>query len=232
MEKERNGTKHKSVPFAGQEKETVRDRLLVLIGGRSARKAALDWGISYSTLNNYLTRNTQPSLNVAYDICSIEGVSLEWFAGGECEMFKVAKPCEPNKLENHPISTSNIEGLSELQKKWLSIFNYLTDDEAQNLIRLFHRKGIETAIQQLLAPNNDSGIDSTVKAALEAIDSLETRNSLKGTLRALLLMGIGAGDSEIDKEILDGVESLKRAKSPGAEDKALTPVLNEQKKIG
>lgn len=77
-------------------KEKIADRLRVLIGKRSVRAAAQDWGLSFSTLNNYLTRGTEPSLNVVIKIANVERVSVEWIATGT----------EPEKRNDTPASAS------------------------------------------------------------------------------------------------------------------------------
>ncbi|MBA5838446.1 bacteriophage CI repressor, partial [Morganella morganii] len=82
MQKKEEGKKSKFVSIESTTKETFKDRLIKLIGKRSVRKASEDWGLPYSTLNNYLTRNTLPTLNVVMDISSIEKVSIDWLAYG------------------------------------------------------------------------------------------------------------------------------------------------------
>ncbi|SQD03496.1 repressor protein [Escherichia coli] len=56
--------KGKSLSLPEVTKESIPERLRELIGKRSVRAAAKDWGLSFSTLNNYLTRGTEPSLSV------------------------------------------------------------------------------------------------------------------------------------------------------------------------
>lgn len=61
---------------------SLAERLRYLIGRRSTRAAAKAWQLSYSTLNNYITRGTEPSLSVAAKIAELEGVTIEWLAWG------------------------------------------------------------------------------------------------------------------------------------------------------
>ncbi|EEC7727399.1 bacteriophage CI repressor [Escherichia coli] len=72
----------KAFAFVEEGKESIQDRIKQLIGGRSMRQAAMDWGLSYSTLNNYFEKGTTPGLKVVKDICRVENVSLEWLILG------------------------------------------------------------------------------------------------------------------------------------------------------
>lgn len=80
--------KHENLSFSGYSKENIPGRLRVLIGSRSIRSAAKDWGLSFSTLNNYLSRKIEPSLEVALKISSAENVSIEWICGLENYSYK------------------------------------------------------------------------------------------------------------------------------------------------
>lgn len=51
--------------FVDRGKESFRERLVKLIGNRSVRTAASDWGIPPSTLNNYIHKGTEPSFKIA-----------------------------------------------------------------------------------------------------------------------------------------------------------------------
>jgi hypothetical protein len=71
------------ISFLSESKETMKDRLLQLIGTRSRRQAAEDWGIKYATLNNYLTaRESLPRPNVVKQIADAEGVDSNWILYG------------------------------------------------------------------------------------------------------------------------------------------------------
>jgi hypothetical protein len=224
-----NNKSTEDVSFPSDRKESFKQRLLQLIGNRSVRAAAIEWGLSVSTLNNYITKGTEPALKAVQLIANKERVSLDWLAGDA-----------PNKDLNSNLSNETVQVVhvdtsneaSKLANAWMDIFHSLSTDEAQRLIRLFHRKGIENAIQLLLASTPASHEQDDVDAALEAIEKLQTRNTLKGTLRSVLLMGLENGNAEIDREILDGIESIKRAQAPGEKDKNLTPAFSEHKKIG
>lgn len=93
--------KEATVVIDDTEKESISARLRQLIGVRTVRAAAREWGLSFSTLNNYLTRGTEPSLNVAIKIANVEGVSVEWLATG-------METSRPN--DESPVAKSNIDG--------------------------------------------------------------------------------------------------------------------------
>ncbi|EGT5658509.1 helix-turn-helix transcriptional regulator [Citrobacter braakii] len=115
----------------GVGKTSIADRLRELIGKRSVRQAAVDWGLSFSTLNNYLTRGTEPSLNVAIKIAKVERVRVEWLATGQGQ---TAADESGNAVDKSDGPTEDI---------WSAVYASLTNEERSALIRLIHRKGIE-----------------------------------------------------------------------------------------
>lgn len=223
-----------------QPKETFGDRVKVLlerVGHHSVRSAAIAWGLPYATLNNYVKKGTEPGISAVQTISQKTGANLEWLVTGEGSAFAEKTISDlANKQYAEPINKVSADianqETSKLANSWMDIFQSLSTDEAQRLIRLFHRKGIENAIQLLLASTPATAEQDDVDAALEAIEKLQTRNTLKGTLRSVLLMGLESGNAEIDREILDGIESIKRAQAPGGKEENLSPVSNEQKKTG
>lgn len=73
----------KKDPFIDSEKGTTfGERLKQLIGSRSGRSFAKDVNISYSTLHNYLTNTSVPTLDNLVALAEYTGVSLEWLATG------------------------------------------------------------------------------------------------------------------------------------------------------
>lgn len=69
--------------FSPDGKESIQDRIKQLIGARSLRKAASDWGLPYSTINNYFEKGTTPGLNVVATIAKVENIPLEWLVYGK-----------------------------------------------------------------------------------------------------------------------------------------------------
>lgn len=124
-------------------KEKIADRLRVLIGKRSVRAAAQDWGLSFSTLNNYLTRGTEPSLNVVIKIANVERVSVEWIATGT----------EPEKRNDKPTSP---ESQSAARIAWLTVLESLDEGEVQALLRAIHKKGVDGIIGMASANCSDA----------------------------------------------------------------------------
>ncbi|WP_410677825.1 XRE family transcriptional regulator [Avibacterium paragallinarum] len=71
-------------PFNNLEKGTgFGDRLKEVIGNRSGRAFAKEVNISYSTLHNYLTNVSLPTLDNLITLAKYAGVSIEWLATGE-----------------------------------------------------------------------------------------------------------------------------------------------------
>lgn len=124
-------TKTSEFTFSSEGKESISTRLRKLIGERSVRAAAQAWGLSFSTLNNYLTRGTEPSLNVAIKISHVENVSIEWLATG------LEDPSEQEKIDSAPPSDA------KLKNTWLMIFDSLDSSEIQQLIKAIHKKGVD-----------------------------------------------------------------------------------------
>lgn len=144
-----------SIPTSG--KESISERIRKLIGHRTVRAAAQDWGLPFSTLNNYLTRGTEPSLNVAMKVANIEGVSLEWLAAGESSEDKEkTRTHHNNDIENDDDSngrpSDTIEGA--LASAWDLIFEALSPDERYELIHVFFKIGVRGALAQLKEKGN------------------------------------------------------------------------------
>lgn len=150
------------VSFTPLGKETFRDRILLLIGDRSVRLAAKAWGLSYSTLNNYLTRDTVPALNVAQSIAQIEGVSLDWLATGH-ESNEGRENIESPHMTN-PLIPEHLLGL-------IGMMEILTPEEANQVLRVFKKKGVdllleltdETSLELLLLPMTTKKLAITLK---------------------------------------------------------------------
>lgn len=133
----------------GETKESIPERLKLLIGDRSARAAARDWGLSFSTLNNYLTRGTEPSLSVALQIAAIEGVSVEWLCGLDVPANTESCDLKANHIENGKVIMAIINALDAKDVEQLSkqlalngarYLSQLLNAENQSLLRLEGRK--------------------------------------------------------------------------------------------
>ncbi|MCW7549594.1 helix-turn-helix domain containing protein [Photorhabdus sp. APURE] len=132
MVKKRKEAQHNMDSFEQDQKETFKERLLYLIGDRSVRTVAKEWGLSYSTLNNYIIRDSIPALNVAQSICDIEGVTLDWLATGDHQ----SQPNNQTTTIHEQLKSS-----TERSTAWQSILDSLEDRDVDVLIKLIHRKG-------------------------------------------------------------------------------------------
>ncbi|MBN6412584.1 XRE family transcriptional regulator [Escherichia coli] len=173
--------KGKFLSLPGETKESIPDRLRKLIGKRSVRAAAKDWGLSFSTLNNYLTRGTEPSLSVARQIAMIEGVTIEWICGSHCEPHEHHEEAinihnENAKLIMNIINALDAKDIERLSKTLaLNGAKYLTrvlEPENQELLRLEGRKRVAALLLDDLP-------DERVREILEEIESSKLSNSVK-----------------------------------------------------
>lgn len=83
-QKEQKEPKTGQDPFYKLEKgSSFSERLKELIGNRSGRAFAKDAGISYSTLHNYLTDKSLPTLDNLIALANYTNVSVQWLATGE-----------------------------------------------------------------------------------------------------------------------------------------------------
>jgi transcriptional regulator with XRE-family HTH domain len=128
--------------FDGIQKESLVDRLRQLIARkRSARAAAREWGLSFSTLNNYLNRGTEPPFSFAIKLAELEGVSLEWLAHGE-SMNSNATQSTRSDLE---VSHSEVAP-DALTREWLRIYERMTIPEREVVLNNIARNGINSLL--------------------------------------------------------------------------------------
>ena len=163
-----------------EHKESLADRLRFLIGRRSTRAAAKSWRLSYSTLNNYINRGTEPSLSIAAQIAELEGVSVEWLAWGERQAQTVPPALEQNVA--HYASTSPTTN-DPLQFAWSMVFSSLDRSEQEALLKLIHKEGVKGILQDVqlrravaekLAVLTPAEREQFYQRALKWISTLET----------------------------------------------------------
>ncbi|CUA33276.1 helix-turn-helix domain-containing protein [Escherichia coli] len=196
--------------FVDREKESFRERLVKLIGNRSVRTAASDWGIPPSTLNNYIHKGTEPSFKIACLISDKEQVSLNWLAYGE---EPIAKESSLSNQTAQPSPDITNELVNELLKR-------ASTEDKEQLISAICDMGIKGILERLQQPTRQTKqADSELEEQRKAIQSLNIRQSLKDAVCMAL-----AGDEENDKEILRRAKAIFCAGTPGDR----VPVTPEQ----
>jgi len=129
-----------------EQKETIASRLRQLIGKRTVRSTAKEWGLAFSTLNNYLTRGTEPSLNVVLKIARIENVSIEWLAKGSVSDQRSLPASGSLPAEAAPLPAHSDDGLAAA---WAVVFNALSDEERAEIIHFFIQMGARGVLNTL-----------------------------------------------------------------------------------
>lgn len=171
-------------------KSAFKERLKILIGNRSIRTAAKDWGLSFSTLNNYLTKDTDPALSTIQSIATQENVSLDWLVNGQAQEDGVL------------LTNTENDSKSELSSIWHMLFNIMTTEQINQLIRIITTKGIDGILESNNGMN-DYNLD-------QALDILKIRPTLQQVIRLAI-----AGDESIDREILHRIEEQKNTNVSG-----------------
>ncbi|HHR6443009.1 hypothetical protein [Providencia alcalifaciens] len=171
-------------------KSAFKERLKILIGNRSIRTAAKDWGLSFSTLNNYLTKDTDPALSTIQSIATQENVSLDWLVNGQAQEDGV------------PSTNTKNDSKSELSSIWHMLFNIMTTEQINQLIRIITTKGIDGILE------SNNGINEYNLD--QALDVLKIRPTLQQVIRLAI-----AGDESIDREILHHIEEQKNTNVSG-----------------
>ena len=150
--KEQKEPKIEQVPFHTLGKgSSFSERLKELIGNKSGRAFAKEAGISYSTLHNYLTNTSLPTLDNLIALATYTDVSVQWLATGELtsgqkhintetsndETFSVIEDCREVRIsaggggfndEYKPYQTTKVE------KAWLDSRRLKAEDCAMFLV--------------------------------------------------------------------------------------------------
>lgn len=175
-----------SVAFESTAKETIQDRIKQLFNGRNMRQVAREWGLPYSTLNNYFEKGATPGLNVVANICQKENVTLDWLVFG---------------IESAPINEDEKKD-EKIKYAWDTIYDSLTDKELIEFLKIIHMKGIRSIIQNY-RENEAKDIESI-------IDSLDIRFTLKQAIKEAM-----KGDEHLDREILRRIEENENINETG-----------------
>lgn len=140
--------------FDEERKEKFTERLKSLIGSRSVRAAAKEWGLSFSTLNNYLSRGTEPSFVAMQAIAAKEHVTLDWLAFGE-------SPCDSNLNHQLVIDETRQEVSDPAKSTWNMIFDTLSPQEQKKILDFCLKEGARSMVF-LVA--NAADVDKTLMA--------------------------------------------------------------------
>lgn len=136
--------KDEDFSFVAEGKDNFRQRLQNLIGNRSVRAAAKDWGVPVSTLNNYIHKGTEPSFKVVCLISNKERVSLNWLAYGVEDEQQPQQPQQPQ--QDTPCTGGGAQTL-------IAIWESLEPEEKVHVSKQLGRKGAEV-LTQLLDDDN------------------------------------------------------------------------------
>ncbi|WOD90936.1 helix-turn-helix transcriptional regulator [Klebsiella pneumoniae] len=183
--------KETNFSFDESVKESISTRIRQLIGTRTVRAAARAWGLSFSTLNNYLTRGTEPSLNVALKIANVEGVSVEWLATGVkgiliADESDVSHHEQKNGLDSHGQNSTYSIGYTATPLRderfmaltWTMFFEALNSEEKSKLIDTFAKLGAK-GVLALLNNVNESTIALLELSQEEQMRLLRLNEQLK-----------------------------------------------------
>ncbi|HAW0237823.1 TPA: bacteriophage CI repressor [Escherichia coli] len=189
--------------FSQDRKESIQDRIKQLIGTRSLRKATSDWGLPYSTINNYFEKGTTPGLNVVATIAKLENVSLEWLVYGENRSVPMV---EKSRMATEDVNRPDTSIVDEILRR-------AAPEDRERLIDMLCCIGIKGVLERLQQPTRQAKqAYNDLDEQENAIRSLNIRESLKDAICMAL-----DGNEEIDKEILRRIESHIRARSPGGQ---------------
>ncbi|WP_145491633.1 type 1 periplasmic-binding domain-containing protein [Yersinia rohdei] len=183
-------SKAKEFTFEAEGKEELKERLRELVGTRSVRAAARDWGLSFSTLNNYLTKSTEPAFTAMQKIAYKERVSLDWIAYGTASNATTGTAHGPSE------AAKEHKAKGKLTSAWLAVLDSLDENEAQALLRAIHKKGVDGIVQVATANSLD-------------IELLQLPTEEKERLMALHEAKKGASESCVENN--SGDQSQKKA---------------------
>ena len=128
--------KANEIAFDEGRKESFIKRLKSLVGNRSVRAAAKDWGLSFSTLNNYLSRGTEPSFSAMQAIASKEQVTLDWLAFGVDSNLSQARANEEAR---------NVY-IDPIKSTWNMIFDTLGPEEQKEVLDYCLKEGARSMV--------------------------------------------------------------------------------------
>ncbi|EAC1253237.1 helix-turn-helix transcriptional regulator [Salmonella enterica subsp. diarizonae] len=132
--KEKGMTKENDFSFPGIQKESVRERIKLLMRGRSKSAVAKLWGLPFSTLNNYFEKDAIPSLQVASQIAAVEGVTIDWLVLGT--------ESQQTQTQSLPQQSQQYDAARDIDVQIiLAIWQGLEPNERESISKLLSRRG-------------------------------------------------------------------------------------------
>ncbi|HBE9093522.1 helix-turn-helix domain-containing protein [Serratia fonticola] len=197
-----NDEKQEDVSFLSQRKESFKERLKQLIGNRSVRAAARDWGFSFSTLNNYLTKNTDPALSNVQAIANKEQVSLDWLVYG------TEKPArQPTDQPERAVAA-----VDDLKRDWLRIYDRMTLEQREAVLSHIALNGIRAILPGGAENSASNGLNDSELIEIE--DNL-LRHGVNRTTAKVIMMALNLPSEEV-REIFEAAAASARLKSSQA----------------
>ncbi|EEP1393340.1 helix-turn-helix transcriptional regulator [Salmonella enterica] len=132
--KEKGMTKENNFSFPGIQKESVRERIKLLMRGRSKSAVAKLWGLPFSTLNNYFEKDAIPSLQVASQIAAVEGVTIDWLVLGTESQQTQTQPLQQQSQQYDAARDKDVQII-------LAIWQGLEPNERESISKLLSRRG-------------------------------------------------------------------------------------------
>ncbi|ECC4031925.1 helix-turn-helix transcriptional regulator [Salmonella enterica] len=132
--KEKGMTKENDFSFPGIQKESVRERIKLLMRGRSKSAVAKLWGLPFSTLNNYFEKDAIPSLQVASQIAAVEGVTIDWLVLGTESQQTQTQSLPQQQQQYDVVRDKDVQII-------LAIWQGLEPKEREDLSKLLSRRG-------------------------------------------------------------------------------------------
>lgn len=150
---------------------SIQGRLKQLFKGRSLRQASLDWGLPYSTLNNYFSKGATPGLDVVIRVAQLEGVPISWLASGRNDVIDLEevhhgksdsktslgvteRMAEYGSSLQPAFTGTPICSDAALATTWETIFQSLSLNERSALISSFVKIGAKGILQALNQVND------------------------------------------------------------------------------
>lgn len=214
--------KENKFAFDEVRKESFIQRLKEVIGGRSIRAAAKDWGLSFSTLNNYITRGTEPSFIAMQAIAHAEGISLDWLAFGTRDSYKNQ---ETQYVPMQSIESAGVDD-NEFVNELLRRATPADKEKLVNAICDIGIKGILSKLQQPETQHSQPKREYTREEQEAMLRALPISERVKNTASLALALG-----DDAHKEILEILEDVKRRYPPEG-SAASTPDSSLKQKAG